>query len=135
MRFQIWTRQTLTILATFALLFMSLAPAQAVCVDPPGDVTGDGQTNVVDVQCSILSTFFYLTTSGAPTIPSCAGNNIKRSDANCSGTTNVSDILMVASQALGEKLSSALDENVDGCADSCLTQCGDGTCGKKYGEN
>ena len=42
---------------------------------------------------------------------------------------------MVASQALGEKLSSALDENVDGCADSCLTQCGDGTCGKKYGEN
>ena len=33
---------------------LPVSTAQAVCVEPAGDVTKDGITNVVDIQCSIL---------------------------------------------------------------------------------
>ena len=125
-------------------LFLLSIPglASGVCLEPPGDVNEDGEANVVDVQCSILSTQFYLSISSAgpagisaSAVPPCVQSNIKRTDTDCSDDTNVTDILSLLYTALDTPLNATIDSDGDQCNDACLTVCGDGLCDAELGEN
>ena len=91
--------------------------ANSSCLMPLGDVTGDGATDVSDVQCSILMSLAGLESKAPDTVP-CLNVDSHYADVDCSGATTVSDVLMTVWSALGE-LNPQLDTDVSGCPDSC----------------
>jgi hypothetical protein len=103
-----------------AALFPS--KASAACLAPPGDVTGDGSTNVTDVQCNVLVNLWSLLGGGLGAGPVCAGSvnsPIIMADHNCDGIANVQDTLAAVNLALGLGLVVELDADADGCFDAC----------------
>jgi cysteine-rich repeat protein len=115
--------------ATCALLCLlglstSAALSHAECVGPVGDLDRNGTVNVVDVQCSTVSSLWALSGNGTSQ-PACLGDTLEAVDANCVPPFNISDILLVVQSALGGKLPGALDLNVNGCPDTCEAEgCG-----------
>lgn len=108
----------------FSLLFVISASvcvasdANALCLSPPGDVTGSGSTNVTDVQCMILGTLAELS---GDSIPICAA--VQTSDIfdqDCNLSINVADVLIVIALSLQQPLGNTLDADEDGCVDACL---------------
>ena len=67
-------------------LFVSSATAQSVA----GDITGNGQVNIADVQCIVLSVL-DLDPEDLSTNPSCLAPDAQL-DVNCSGEANVVDV-------------------------------------------
>ena len=63
----------------------------------PGDVTGDGKLNVVDLQCVVLSSI-NLDQSAPVGCLSWAGAG----DINCGGETNIVDVQLVARMSLAK---------------------------------
>lgn len=115
-------------LSPTALMFVTittcacLSVAQADCPTLPGDVTGDGITNIVDVQCAIVSALAEL--AGSTEVPECAQNHPEGPDADCNGIVDVVDIQLAISFTLGVPLSPAIDANADLCVDTCApSQC------------
>ncbi len=101
----------------FMLLVSGLAitpTAQAACLTQSTDITGDLKTNVVDVQCVILTILASLGGQGFE--PICL---IGDPDTTCDGTVDVVDVQVVAQSALGQMLSPDLDCDADGCPDTC----------------
>jgi hypothetical protein len=98
------------------------------CPEQPADLTGNGVTDVSDVQCGILSTLAWL---GGEAMPGClAGGDPAKADIDCDGAVFVSDALLIIGYALGSPLATSLDANGDGCADACEpTGDGNGCCG------
>lgn len=100
-------------------------PAAARCAPVPGDLNGDGFTQISDVQCAILTTLWQQGGTGSP--PSCLagadvnleGGDVSLADADCSGSPNVADVLIIIRLALGEPLDVTLDADGDQCADAC----------------
>ena len=131
-------RRRSSFLFSACLLLLSWNPSigLGVCVEPAGDVTLDGSANVIDVQCAILGALYHLEISGGGeseegyAIPDCVQDNINRTDLDCSGTTNVTDILSTIYLALDIPLNSEIDENGDLCNDACQDLCGDNLCGE-----
>ena len=121
---------------------LPVSTAQAVCVEPAGDVTKDGITNVVDIQCSILASQYVLAATplaigdaAGAEIPTCVQGNLKRADVNCSDTTTVTDVIALVYTALGQPLNPQVDADGDQCIDACAgAVCGDGTCDAELGE-
>lgn len=100
----------------------ALAPpgaAHAVCVDPPGDFTGNGTTNVADIVCIILSSLWQITDpDGAP--PEClAVRGALAADANCDGSINVVDVQITVNHALSNPLPAEVDADGNDCPDTC----------------
>ncbi|NUN16660.1 MAG: hypothetical protein HUU55_23785 [Myxococcales bacterium] len=100
----------------FVVLFVLTSwstDADASCLTPAGDVTGDGVTSVVDVQCLIVLVIYELNGKfGAP--PTCLGGaDFATSDQNCDSTTNVTDIQLGITFVLGTGLDPAIDSNGD----------------------
>ena len=95
--------------------------ASAICLAPPGDVNGNGATDVTDAQCAFLGTLWQINiANGVPTSqPTCAGTSILRADVNCDNSITVSDATIVVSLALGLELDSSIDANGDLCVDVC----------------
>jgi hypothetical protein len=123
----VWHTRGFGLAAVAGLTLVLTGPARAECLSPVGDVTANGATNVVDVQCSINVALWILTGSVDPT-PACTPDP-DRADLNCDGTVNVVDLDVVIRNALGSPLNSAIDANGNQCADACeLLSCGDGTC-------
>lgn len=90
--------------------------AHATCLSPPGDVTGEKVTSVLDVQCQILA---VLAAIAETTAPACLVGGFDSGDHNCDGDVNTTDILLVITFALGGVLSPELDANGDLCVDVC----------------
>lgn len=90
--------------------------ATGACLNPPGDVTGEQTTSVLDVQCQILSVLAAISETKAPP---CLIGGFSAGDHNCDGEVNTTDILLVITFALGGTLSPELDTNGDGCVDVC----------------
>jgi len=107
--------------AACGLLVALMVPTVAVglCLEPIGDVDGTGATNVIDVQCSILTALSTL--SSEASAPGCLAGDESTADVDCSGAVNVTDVVLVVQLSLGESLASSLDGNGDGCPDSCQT--------------
>jgi hypothetical protein len=113
-------------LALLAASVGALPSADAACLEPPGDINGDGSANIVDVQCTIvvvLSTF-----GGAGPLPVCLAGDIGTADLDCLGGVDVVDVQIGISYALGAGLNATVDGNADGCPDSCqeATPCATG---------
>ncbi len=110
---------------------LAASTAGASCPAVPGDVTGDGGVNVVDVQCVVLTVV-------SAQVPACAALS---PDVNCDGATNVTDAVLDAQFALALPLAAAIDADGDGCPDACALctpncagkQCGDDGCGGSCG--
>ena len=105
----------LTILCVLA----GTAPALGACLTPPGDLDGNGATNVVDVQCDILLTLWDLSDQPLAIAPPCLAVPIKQADLNCDKTNNVTDVLLAIQYALDVPLSATIDANGDQCPDTC----------------
>ncbi|NUN16519.1 MAG: lamin tail domain-containing protein, partial [Myxococcales bacterium] len=111
----------LAVLSTLISLCAVPHTGYAICLSPPGDVTGDGLTSVTDVQCNILANLWSLGGLVA-TPPAClntVGSPAILPDHNCDGVINVSDTLMAVTFALYQPLSAELDNNGNQCVDAC----------------
>ena len=108
------------VLLVLAMLFVLLtgSTANAICVDPPGDVTEDGSADVLDVQCVVLTLLWTMDSHNLP-LPVCLNGNYFRADVTCNEWANVADAQIVISIALGLPLSPILDSNGDKCPDTC----------------
>jgi hypothetical protein len=84
--------------------------------DVAGDLTGDGVSNVVDVQCAIQAALAIFTGSA---LPACMPNNTGLADQDCSGTFNVVDVQIAIVYALGGGLYPSIDADGNNCPDSC----------------
>ncbi len=103
--------------------------AEALCLEPAGDVTDDGATTVVDVQCETLLNLWVL--GGlAGDAPGCLGASApawRVGDQNCDRAIDVADTMLVIGWVLGLGVSPVLDADGDGCVDACqLDSDGDG---------
>ncbi len=124
------------ILPVGALLVMGslLFPhtAEAHCLDPLGDITQNGVTDISDVQCESLTALWELSDGDFANVPACTGESVLNTDPNCDGTHDVIDLLLVINYVLGIPLSSELDADGNGCPDTCdvvtclLGDCDDG---------
>lgn len=103
-------------------------PVAAVCLTPPGDVTGEGTTSVVDVQCGIVQVLAEIG-AGVDSVPACVMGQPERVDANCDLLRDVSDVLIIVGYVLGMPLDSTLDTDGNSCPDLCDNPCLDpGAC-------
>jgi hypothetical protein len=108
-----------------ALLMLSSA-ASAQCPPVLGDLGGDGNRTVTDVQCSVLVTVSQL---GGAAMPSCLAAPAERADVNCDTIYTVSDTVLIINLVLGQGLPLAIDGDGSGCPDACeVAVCGDGAC-------
>jgi hypothetical protein len=104
-----------------AAVFVSADVADAVCLDPPGDVTGNGTASVTDVQCNVLMNLWSIEGQGGP-VPNCMGQPGSPAivpDHNCDGIINVVDTVIAAQFALGVVLAPSIDANANQCVDAC----------------
>ncbi|NUN15706.1 MAG: hypothetical protein HUU55_18935 [Myxococcales bacterium] len=87
------------------------------CTDPFGDITGDGEAKVVDVQCFILLVLSAL--SGNPDVPTCLGTALADADLQCDGQLDITDVQLVIGAALKKDLDPGLDTDGNNCPDEC----------------
>lgn len=104
-----------------ALLGLSLVPsaASAVCTTPAGDVNGNGEATVSDVQCAILSVLWELGGSIPGEVPGCVNGQLDRADANCDSIYNVSDVTLMINFVLNGSVDPILDADGNACVDAC----------------
>ena len=108
-----------------AVIMCFAIQASAICPPVPADITGDDNSDVIDVQCSILSSLFFLSASvgNNPSIPPCLAGPPLSADLNCDNQVNVTDIQLTILIALGLGLDVAIDVNGDNCVDACGIVC------------
>lgn len=104
-----------TALAAVALVAWPAA-ARAWCTGTVGEVTGDGLTNVTDVQCVILDALAEA--QSAPT-PDCVAPGGHGPDLDCSASVDVSDIQLAIGAALEMPMALSIDQNHNACPDAC----------------
>ncbi|GMV40124.1 MAG: hypothetical protein AMXMBFR64_18400 [Myxococcales bacterium] len=103
-------------LLVLVVLTLPSPEARAACLSPPGDVNGSGATDVVDVQCLILTTLWTL---AGGEVPTCLAGPPATADLECSGVVDVVDVVAGIRLVLDLPLSVAMDQNGDGCPDAC----------------
>jgi len=94
------------------------APSPFACEDPPGDITWNGETDVMDVQCTILTVLWELG-SGIGDGPGCCEAGTEAADLDCDGAVTVADCLIAIQLALSLPLDNTIDTDGDLCHDSC----------------
>ena len=92
MKIEIWT------IGCSILLLLSSAEVSGQCLDPAGDVNGSGSTDVLDVQCIILTTLYVL--SDEVDAPVCLVGPLETADVDCSGEVDVVDAILEVKLAL-----------------------------------
>lgn len=110
-----------TCLATYLIVGLALSDVQAACLNPPGDVNGDGVTNVNDVQCNILMNLWSLA-GAVDVVPTCLSPSAVPTvlpDHNCDAVINVVDSVLAIRFALKLALDFQLDQNTNQCVDAC----------------
>lgn len=123
-------RATASLAIAFSLAaLLTAVDGRGACLDPPGDVTGDGSSTVVDVQCSVLAVLWSIAGQVGPP-PGCiasVGSPAVRVDHNCDGIVNVLDATLGVVWSLNAELPESLDMDSDSCVDACQTDLdGDG---------
>jgi len=99
-------------------LLLSSSPSVALqkCSAPPGDVTGDGTTDILDIQCTVLTSLSFLSGLAAP---ACLNTPAENGDIGCDGNPEITDVLLCINLALSIPLNVAADADQDGCPDGC----------------
>ncbi len=113
-----------TIALSLTLTFLTLSAARAAV---PNDVNGDGEIDVVDVQCVVLTIL-------GPGLPDCLAD-ADAADLNCSGETDVVDYQLMVLVVLSHPqpgVPADKDANGNNIHDDCEggpnPVCGDGEC-------
>ncbi len=108
-----------------ALTFLGSVPAAgAACLSPAGDLTGDGATNVADVQC-LISTAIWDHLGKVDPQPTCLAGAPTDADLDCDGSLYVQDVQIAILLSLNMALPAVLDADADGCVDGCaVAGCG-----------
>lgn len=104
--------------ALVSLMALWVGSASAQCLTPAGDITGDGDADIVDIQCAIILTLWEQA-GGVAAYPGCVKVDPNHTDANCDGPVNVADVLLMVNYAVGAPLDPAIDADGDNCPDSC----------------
>jgi len=103
-----------------SLSWIVAAPVSAgICLEPPGDVTKNGATDISDVQCGILTVLAELVQGGSSASPPCLATSTSGADLNCDGTSDVTDVLLLIQLVLKEPLAVTIDTDGDGCHNNC----------------
>ncbi|NUN15032.1 MAG: hypothetical protein HUU55_15490 [Myxococcales bacterium] len=123
-------RGCLALFGIVLVLGVQSLPVYASCVTPPADISQNGITDVVDVQCGILTALYTLGGSVGE-LPACIGPDTNAADVNCDGQADVVDVQLIIGVALKSPFSLELDLDQDGCVDTCegLLFCADKTNG------
>ncbi len=126
----LWRRGPVAVLVACGLWLGAVPCVEAICTVPPGDLDGNGTSNVIDIQCAILAALWSL--GGQETAPpECIHSTLPApvaADHNCDRVVNVADVGLGVYWALGLPLSASIDADGDGCVDACQTDLdGDGT--------
>jgi hypothetical protein len=100
-----------------ALFLGATDVATAQCIEPRGDISGDGKTNIVDVQCAVFVSLDPEANLLNP--PACLGYPFQAADANCNGTVDVTDLIILIQYAVSLDLDESIDADGDQCADAC----------------
>lgn len=109
---------------------LAAGSASAQCSDPPGDINGDGFSNVIDVQCNLVTSLYVLDGETDP-LPECLPSSVDDANVNCDETVNVADVLVSINYSLGTPIAAAIDLDGSNCPDLCediVLECGDGVC-------
>lgn len=112
----------LAAIASFVALVQigTVGSAAAACNGVPGDVNQDGEVNVVDAQCGILTTLWVLAGRVGEDVPPCLnGASPAVANANCDNSVNVVDVQLIVLFAFGAPLDVGIDGDGDGCPDAC----------------
>lgn len=121
MEFRIEALRKRACCALFCLGLGWSAQVIGACLPVPGDVDGDGETTVADVQCELLTLLWGLAGATGPA-PACLrpdASPLIVADMDCSGVVTVGDAVVLINIAIGSPLSPALDPDGDNCADAC----------------
>lgn len=122
-RSQAHQKSGLALVASLVTVFAQPNILVAVCLNPPGDVSGDQVTSVVDVQCSILMNLWSLAGQEGP-LPPClttVGSPSVIPDHNCDRIINITDTLLAVTFTLTAPLDESIDANANQCVDACET--------------
>jgi hypothetical protein len=79
----------------------------------PGDINFDGKVNVSDVQCHVLAS------ANPESPPACMEETAENADVSCDGSLNVSDLQMTVLLAVGNPLSTVVDQDGDARVNAC----------------
>ena len=107
---------------TAVILAMTLAwplSANAQCTEPVGDLDGSSAVDVTDVQCALLVALAALSPAPAPSLLDCVDGDATLADVHCDDQTNIVDVLVTVSKALGAPLPFPTDSNGNGCPTLC----------------
>jgi hypothetical protein len=91
--------------------------ASAQCLEPRGDLSGDGITNIVDIQCAVFVSLDPEANLLNP--PDCLGYPFQAADTNCDGSVDVTDLIILIQHAVDLDLDLGIDADGDQCADVC----------------
>jgi len=94
---------------------LHVSPAAALCPATPGDLDADGDTNVVDVQCAILTALNLLSDEE---FPACLAVAPEEADINCDAAWDITDVVLSINIAL-QMWPKDLDGDGNGCIDAC----------------
>jgi hypothetical protein len=110
--------------ATALALALGVHDADGVCIDPPGDITLDGATNVVDVNCMVTTAMWeHLGQVGGP--PTCLGVTHIQADLTGDWSTDATDVQVAIVLSFDKPLPVWMDADNDGCADVLPNTCED----------
>lgn len=105
-----------------AIIVATAGAADAVCLDPRGDVNGDGTASISDVQCGILAVLWDVGGQmGA--LPACIGDEPERANADCGNGITVIDAQLLIFYTLGLPPDPSVDSDGDLCPDACGFGC------------
>jgi hypothetical protein len=110
-------RSGLLVAAAFAVAALWATSASAQCLDPRGDVTGNGKTDIVDIQCAIFTSLNGEENLTNP--PACLAFPFLAADTNCDGNIDVTDLIILVQHAVGTLLDESIDADGNQCADEC----------------
>jgi len=115
---QTCSRGTRIHLVTVIALTLAMAPTSihaVPCPDILGDLDDSGATDVVDVQCAILTALNLLSDEG---FPGCLNAPTDEADLNCDASWDITDVVLTINGALNQ-WATQLDADGNGCIDSC----------------
>lgn len=83
-----------------------------------GDLTGNDELNVTDVQCGVLLTLWDFGGKTTP-VPTCQSTPVAAADLDCDGSASVTDLQLLIQLTISGFLDSEVDEDGNGCHDAC----------------
>lgn len=114
-----WAPMIFAAILSWAVILGLPVHASADCPAVVGDVNGDGQTDVIDAQCAILTVLWTINGQNG-SAPACLGpGGPGATDVDCTNGSNIADVQLIVLLSFGQPLSPVLDADGDLCPNAC----------------